>query len=492
MPRRIESAGAPWRALPMAVLLALGGCSLAPTYQRPDIGKLPDAYQGATAPDGWTIAAPGDAASRGSWWAVYGDPDLNALEDQLNKNNPNIAVALARYEASRAFEQQLHASAMPHAGVSASPTNNRQSDNRPTRGANQPNEYDGDTLQFSADYELDLWGRIRNEIAAGQAQSDAAAADLASAQLSLQAQLADLYIKLRGYDVQARILHDSLDAYRQGQDMTQQRMEGGVSSGLDVARANAQYADAQAQTSELRAQRALTVHAIAALVGEPASNFSLASQTASLAIPAIPLGVPSTLLQRRSDIASAERRTFAANANIGVARAAFFPTLSLSAAFGWQDTGHGNLLSVGNRFWALGPIASLNLFDGGLRRARLAQARAELDASSGQYRAVVLNAFQQVEDNLSLLQELGHEAAQEDAAAAAAKESQALATNRYKGGVVSYLDVVSAQTTALQAERTAELVRTRRLQASVDLIRALGGGWSTAHPDVDPPVASTQ
>jgi NodT family efflux transporter outer membrane factor (OMF) lipoprotein len=480
MPRPIDSIAAARHALPLALLLALGGCSLAPTYQRPDIGKLADAYQGAAAPEGWTMAAPGDTASRGPWWAVYADRNLDALEARLNTNNPNIAVALARYQASRAFEQQLHASAMPHAGVSASPTNNRQSDNRPTRGANQPNEYDGDTLQFSADYELDLWGRIRNEIAAGKAQSDAAAADLASAQLSLQAQLADLYIKLRGYDVQARILRDSLDAYRQGQDMTQQRMQGGVSSGLDVARANAQYADAQAQTSELRAQRALTVHAIAALIGEPASNFSLPEQTAPLSVPAIPLGVPSTLLQRRPDIASAERRTFAANANIGVARAAFYPTLSLSAAFGWQDTGHGNLLSTGNRFWALGPIASLNLFDGGLRRARLAQARAELDASSGQYRAVVLGAFQQVEDNLSLLQELGHEAEEEDAAAAAARESQTLATNRYKEGVVSYLDVVSAQTTALQAERTAELVRTRRLQASVDLIRALGGGWGVS------------
>ncbi|HEY9132117.1 MAG TPA: efflux transporter outer membrane subunit [Dyella sp.] len=471
------------RLLPLALLLGLSGCSLAPTYHQPSVGALPDAYAGAAHPDGWTTADPADTASRGDWWKVYADPALDRLENQLNANNPNIAVALARYEASRAFEQQLHASQLPQAGVLASPTNDRQSNNRPLRGANQPNEYDTQTLEFAAGYELDLWGRIRNAVAAGTAESDASAADLASARLSLQAQLADLYIRLRGYDVQARIVQDSLDAYGQGRDMTRQRMEGGVSSGLDVARADAQFADAQAQASELRAQRALTVHAIAALVGVPASGFSVPPSPSAMTVPAIPLGVPSTLLQRRPDIAGAERRTFAANANIGVARAAFFPTLSLSAAIGWQDVGQGNLLAAGNRFWALGPLASLSLFDGGLRRARVAQARAELDAASGQYRAVVLSAFQQVEDNLSLLQELGREAMQEDAAAAAANESQTLATNRYKEGVVSYLDVVSAQTTALQAERTAELVRTRRLQASVDLIRALGGGWEASAKD---------
>ncbi|HEX7816297.1 efflux transporter outer membrane subunit [Dyella sp.] len=476
MPKNIDRA---LRLLPLSLLLAMSGCSLAPTYQKPGVGPLPEAFKGAAAPEGWTVAKPGDDTTRGSWWKVYGDPKLDQLEDTLDINNPNIAVALARYDASRAFEQQLRSDQMPHAGLMASPTNDRQSDNRPLRGANQPNEYDTRTVQLSAIYELDLWGRIRNEVAAGAAQSEAAGADLASAKLSLQAQLADLYIQLRGYDVEARIIKDSLDAYQQGQQMTQQRMEGGVSSGLDVARANAQYADAQAQASDLRAQRALTEHAIAALIGQPASSFSLAPQTTALSIPAVPLGVPSTLLQRRPDIAAAERRTYAANANIGVARAAFFPTLSLSAALGWQDVGHGSFVAKGNRFWALGPLASLNLFDGGLRRARVAQAHAEFDAASAQYRAVVLTAFQQVEDNLSLLQELGQEAMQEDAAADAAKESQTLATNRYMEGVVSYLDVVSAQTSALQAERRAELVRTRRLQASVDLIRALGGGWQS-------------
>ena len=470
------------RRLPTAaLLLALGGCSLAPTYKAPTIGALPDSFKGAANPDGWTTAAPGDEASRGPWWKVYGDPTLDELESKLDAGNPDLAVALARYNASRAFEQQLRADELPHASLDASPTNNRQSDNRPLRGSNQPDEYDTRTVQFNAGYELDLWGRIRNEVAQGTALSVAAKADLGSAKLSLEARLADHYIRLRGLDVERRIVRDSLSAFADGQQMTQKRMEGGVSSGLDVARANAQYADAQAQGTELRAQRALAEHAIAALVGETASTFSMPEKNTPLSIPAIPLGVPSTLLERRPDIAAAERRTFAANASIGVARAAFFPTLSLGAGFGWQDVGNGSLLSTGNRFWALGPLASLPLFDGGLRRARVAQARAELDAASAQYRGVVLHAFQEVEDNLSLLEDLGREASQENAAADAAKESQTLATNRYMEGVVSYLDVVTAQTAALKAERTAEQVRTRQLQSSVDLIRALGGGWDAGN-----------
>lgn len=464
--------------LSASVLLALGGCSLAPEYTKPATGPLPDAYKGAAKPEGWAIASPKDEASRGPWWKVYSDPTLDKLEDQLNTNNPDLGVALARLDASRAVLEQLGSDQTPHVGISASPTNDRQSDRRPLRGANQPNEYDTRTLGLSAAYELDLWGRVRNEVAEGKAQTQAAEADLASVQLSLQAELADLYIKLRGYDVETKIVEDSLKAFGEGQQITQNRMDGGVSSGLDVARANVQYSDAQAQATELRVQRALTEHAIAALVGEPASTFSLPPQKAVVSLPTIPLGMPSALLERRPDIASAERRAFAANAGIGVARAAFYPDISLSAAFGFQDVGHGQLLSASNQFWSLGPLAALNLFDGGLRRGREAQAKAEFNAASAQYRRVVLKAFQQVEDNLTLLQELGHESQQEGAAADAAMQSQTLATNRYNEGVVSYLEVVTAQTAALKAERTAELVHTRQLQASVDLIRALGGGWS--------------
>jgi NodT family efflux transporter outer membrane factor (OMF) lipoprotein len=474
------------RIVSAAFVLALGGCSLAPEYVRPAIGDVPEAYKSTPYPQGWTAAQPDDALARGPWWKMYDDPALDGLEDKLNANNPDLAVALARLDASRAYLQELGSQQAPHAGIDASPTNDRQSNNRPLRGSNQPNEYDTRTVAFSAGYELDLWGRVRNEVAQGTARNEAAQADLANARLSLQSRLADLYIGLRGDDVELRILRDSLAAFGDSQKMTQDRMNGGISSGLDVARANAQYADAQAQSTELGVQRALAEHAIAALIGEPASRFALPMREGALTLPAIPVGVPSTLLQRRPDVAAAERRAYAANAGIGVARAAFYPTLSLGAALGWQDVGHGSLLAAGNQFWSLGPVGSLTFLDGGLRRGREAEARAEFATASAQYRGVVLHAFQEVEDNLSLLQALGSEGSQETAAADAAKQSQTLATHRYNEGVVSYLEVVTAQTAALKAERTAELVRTRQLQASVDLVRAIGGGWHDDTPGTPP------
>ena len=470
------------RLLPLALVMILPACSLAPTYRKPDIGTLPTAYAGQTADGLWSPAHPADTASRGPWWSVYDNVELDQLEQQLDSSNPSLSVALARYDAARALVGEVRSDLYPHLGVGASDLRNRQSNNRPLRGSNQPNEYSADTVGFGAEYELDLWGRVRNEVAAGKADAAATAGDLASAKLSLEAQLADLYIQLRGYDVQDRILKDTLDAYQQGLDLTQRRFEGGVASGLDVSRAKTQLSDAMAQVSEVEAQRALTQHAIASLVGVPASSFSLPPNNAPMNVPAIPLGMPSQLLERRPDIAAAERRVFAANAQIGVARAAFFPRLSLSAALGWQDTGMGSLLSAGNRYWALGPELAMSLFDGGLRHAKVQEAQAELDAAAGQYRGIVLGAFQQVEDNLTLLQQLGKEANQEDDAASSAHDSQTIATNRYREGAVNYLDVVSAQTATLQAERSAEQVRTRRLQASVDLIRALGGGWDATQP----------
>jgi NodT family efflux transporter outer membrane factor (OMF) lipoprotein len=468
------------RLLPLALIALLPACSLAPTYKQPDVGPLPQAYAGQTSEGLWSPAHPADTADRGAWWSVYHDPTLDHLESQLDTSNPSLAVALARYDASRAIVGELRSAEYPQLGVDANTSRNRQSNNRPLRGSNQPNEYSADTLGFGVGYELDLWGRVRNEVAAGKAEAAAAAGDLASVKLSLEAQLADLYVRLRGYDVQDRILKDTLDAYQQGLDLTQRRFEGGIASGLDVARAKNQLSDAQAQVSEVEAQRTLTEHAIASLVGVPASSFSLPAANTPIEVPAIPLGVPSQLLERRPDIAAAERRVFAANAEIGVARAAFFPRLSLAAAFGWQDTGMGSLLSAGNRYWALGPDLAMTLFDGGLRRSKVQAAQANLDAAAGEYRGIVLGAFQQVEDNLTLLQQLGKEAHQEDDAASAARDSQTIATNRYREGAVNYLDVVTAQTAELQAERNAEQVRTRRLQASVDLIRALGGGWDTS------------
>lgn len=468
------------RLVPLALVALLPACSLAPAYTKPDVGPVPGSYAGQTSDGLWSPAHPSDVAARGPWWSVYANPTLDRLEQQLDASNPTLAVALARYDAARALLGEARSDLYPTLGVVAADSRNRQSNNRPLRGSGQPNEYSAETLGFGLGYELDLWGRVRNEVAAGKASANAAQADLASVKLSFEAQLADLYLRLRGFDVQERILTDTLDAYQQGLDLTQRRFQGGVASGLDVSRAKTQLSDAQAQVSDVQAQRALTEHAIATLVGDSASRFSLPVDNAPLKVPAIPLGVPSQLLERRPDIAAAERRVFAANAEIGVARAAFFPRLSLSAALGWQDTGMGNLLSAGNRYWALGPDLAMTLFDGGLRRSKVQAAQANLDAAAGLYRGVVLDAFQQVEDNLTLLQQLGKEAHQQDDAASAARDSQTIATNRYREGAVNYLDVVSAQTAELQAERSAEQVRTRRLQASVDLIRALGGGWDAA------------
>jgi outer membrane protein, multidrug efflux system len=477
-------------ALAGCLLTALAGCSLAPTYHRPDIA-IPANYKEASGL--WAPAVPADMLARGDWWQIFGDTALDGLEQKLDTSNPSLAVALSRYDMAHAYEGELRSGLFPHLGVDGGPSNNRQSNNRPLRGSNQPNEYDANTAQFSADYEFDFWGRVRNEVAAGKAQAQAADADLASAKLSLQSQLADLYIQLRGYDIQAHILADSLDAYRKGLVLTQNRMEGGIASGLSVARAKNQLSDAMAQAAEVTAQRALTEHAIATLVGVSASQFSLPSSDIQIGLPTIPSEIPSTLLQRRPDIAAAERRTFAANADIGVARAAFYPSFSLSALFGWQNTGNGSLLSAGNRMWALGPIGALSLFDGGLRRSREREAKAGFDEAAGQYRVTVLTAFQQVEDNLSLLTNLSHEAHDEDDAATAAQDAATIATNRYSEGIVNYLDVVTAQTSYLQAKRNAEQVRTRRLQASVNLIRALGGGWSGTEmkkPPTDQPVAA--
>lgn len=464
-------------ALALALASLLAGCSLAPAYKVPSV-PMPAAYKDGSGL--WTRAAPADMDARGNWWAMFQDPELDKLEQSLDANSPSLAIALARYERASAFESEARAGLFPQLGAGGGVSRNRQSNNRPLRGSNQPNEYDADGAQLGTNYEFDLWGRIRNEVAAGHAQAQAAQADLASARLSLEARLADEYFQLRGYDIQTQILDSSLKAYQQGLTLTQNRMQGGIASGLSVARAQNQLSDANAQIEEVIAQRSLTEHAIATLIGVPASNFTLPASQPKVRPPTIPTSVPSTLLQRRPDIAAAERRTFAANADIGVARAAFFPNIGISGMYGWQDTGEGNLFSFGNRTWALGPFLTVPLFDGGLRRARARQAHAEFDEASAQYRLTVLNAFEQVEDNLALFNRLTREAHDQDTAASSALAAQQIATNRYTEGIINYLDVVTAQTAYLNAERAAEQVRTRRLQASVGLVRALGGGWDTA------------
>lgn len=454
-------------------LAALGGCSMAPAY-RPPVVSTPVAYKEAGP---WRAASPADDGPPQAWWTLFHDATLNRLEAQLAAGNPGIAAALGRYEAARAYLARDRADLLPSVGIGAQLTRNRQSDDRPLRGANQPDLYAADTLAGSVGWELDLWGRVRNNVAAGRAEAEASADDVAGVRLSLASELASDYVALRGADQQIALLEGTVDAYRQADDLTQRRFRGGIASGVDTGRSGDQLAEAQAQLKDVTAERALLEHAIASLVGETASTFSLPAATAPLALPAIPAGLPSTLLQRRPDIAAAERRMTAANARIGVARAAWFPSLSLGGQGGFQNTALAGLVSAPMLFWSIGPSTVLNLFDGGKRRAQIALARADWDQATAAYRGNVLTAFRQVEDNLSQLRLIGDEAAFEQRAAQQAADVEALSLNRYVKGAVTYLDVVTAQATALRLRRSVIDLTTRRLQADIRLAVAVGGGW---------------
>ncbi len=458
----------------IASAVVLTGCTSTSVYLPPASEVTHDAWK-----DGqWQSASPADNRPRGEWWKVYGDLNLDALESKIETANPTLASALARYEQANAYVKQLRSGLYPTIDAGDAVTQNRQSENRPLRSANQPNVYAAQTIGAAATYELDLWGKVRNQIASGEAAAQAESADVATIKLSLQAELALNYFRLRGIDEQAKLLNDTVDAYSHALALTRNRHAGGIASGLDVSRAETQFSTVRVELSEGASQRALYEHAIATLIGEPAMNFSLSASHSGVAIPLIPLGLPSTLLQRRPDIAAAERRIAAANAGVGVARAAYFPDLSLNAGYGFQNTGAANLLSLPNSFWTLGPSVIFNIFDGGLRDAKLRQARAKLDEEGATYRAVTLVAFQQVEDELSSLKYERESEFDELHAVESATKTLELAINRYREGAVNYLEVATAQTAALATRRRALDLHDRQLQTSVDLIRALGGGWA--------------
>lgn len=467
----------------VAGAIAISGCSLAPEYKVPD-APSPSAYKES---DPWQLAVPADHVPRGNWWESFGDPELNKLEARIESGNFDLAAAVARYDFARAFAQELGSGLFPDVSVGANATRNRQSEGRPLRGANQPSVYEAYTLGGGASYELDVWGRVRNLVSAGEALADASAADLESVRLTLRGELANNYFQMRGLDAEIKLLSDTAESYRRQLDLTNYRHQEGIVSGLDVSRAQTQLEEVRAQIASARARRALYEHAVASLVGEPAANFSLPPVFVVISLPDIPIGVPSSLLQRRPDIAAAERRVAAANAQIGVARAAFFPSLVLGAAGGFQNTVSAGLLTAPNSFWSIGPLALLSLFDGGRRDAQVAEARAKTDETAALYRATVLRAFKEVEDNLAILREQRVERDSELAAVAAARHTFDLAMNRYREGVVNYLEVVDAETAKLRTERAALDINTRGLLASVNLIRALGGGWSGP---ILPPVVS--
>jgi NodT family efflux transporter outer membrane factor (OMF) lipoprotein len=456
--------------------VALGGCSLAPRLEVPEVPAAA-AYK-EEAP--WTRAEPADGLPRDAWWTLYGEAELDALQKRLVDHSPDLSAALARYEQARAVTDQLRSGLFPSLSGDASWQRNRQSEAKPLRvlGPLSPNIYGSRSIGVEADYELDLWGRIRNQVASGTASEQAAQADLESARLSLQAQLADSYIALRGFDREIALFDATVTAYGKALELTTTRHDGGIASGLDVARAQTQLETARAQVAQVHAQRDVLEHAIAALIGESPSAFAIEPRIGPIALPRVPAGVPSTLLQRRPDIAAAQRRIAAANANIGVARAAYFPAITLGGTAGYQSGASGSFITAPNLYWSVGPSLVLALFDAGKRRAQVAEAQAVLDEAGARYRGVVLAAFQQVEDNLALLRQYRIAAESEAAAVAAAQRSLDFATSRYRDGAANYLEVVTSQAAALQAERDALDLDTRSRRASVQLVRALGGGWS--------------
>ncbi|PXW28315.1 efflux transporter outer membrane subunit [Paraburkholderia caballeronis] len=455
----------------------LAACSLAPDYE---VSAVPIAEQyRATSP--WIAAVPADRISRDDWWTMYDDPQLDELEVRLLRNNADLQAAFAHYDAARAYVGEATAGLYPQVTAVVAPQRNRQSDTRPLR-AGGPDDYTSVTIGAQINYDVDLWNRVRDSVTASKADAQSAQADFASVQLSLQAQLAEDYVRLRGFDQQTALLEQTVDAYAKAVRLTETLHSGGIVTGLDVSRAQTQLASAKSQLEQNVAQRTSMEHAIAVLVGASASQFTLPRKTSSIGIPVVPVGVPSELLQRRPDIAAAERRVAAANARIGVARAAFFPALTLSAQGGVQSSAYSAVMSAPSLFWTVGPQLAQYIFDGGLRRAQLDEAKAAENEAAARYRGVVLSAFQQVEDGLSQISDLGTALADQHAAAAAAQRSLDLALSQYGHGAVGYLDVVQAQTAALESRRSEFDLQTRQLDANVQLVRALGGGWLATSP----------
>ena len=456
----------------LVTALLLAGCSLAPDYHRPAV-DTPAAFK--EAPEGWTVAAPAADAPRAAWWEAFGDPVLNGLEARIEAGSPSLAAAVARYDEAVGSLHEARADLFPEIDVGGSAARERASGNRPLSTTGKPATYNDYKVGASLAYEVDLFGRVRNSIRAGRADAQASAADVAGVRLGLQTSLASAYFQLRGLDARITLLKQTVDAYQRAYELTETRHEGGVASGLDTSRARTQLATARAELSEVHADRAAFEHAIAVLVGEPASNFSLSSDPRLSSPPALPTGTPSTLLQRRPDIDAAERRVAAANARIGVARAAIFPSLSLGAGGGYETTG-ASLLHTASSFWALGPAAAaLTVFDGGARASRVRISRAEFNEASATYKQTVLNAFREVEDDLARARDLQHEEGDQRDAASAAEQTRDLALSRYRDGASDYLEVVTAQTAALDAERALLDLHTRQLTTAVDGVRAIGG-----------------
>jgi len=481
-------------AVATGLALAATGCMVGPKYQKPvvpaytapglTVDKADSPYKeaftiGAADPN-WQPADPADATVRGNWWEIFHNPELNELETRAGLQNQSLKAVAARFEEAQAQIGVVRSKQYPTIGTAPVVQGERYSAGRPyfTAPANNVGEADVQ-LPLTLNWELDLWGRIRRQVNAAKEEAQATAADQQNADLSIRAELALDYFELRAADAQAKLLADTVKDYEEALRITTNRFEGGITNQSDVFQARTQLQAAKVQLQDVQVQRAQYEHAIAVLVGQPPNSFSLPPKPLDALPPVVPAGLPSQLLERRPDIAAAERRTSEANERVGIARAAYFPTVGLSGVGGWESGSLANILDAKNLIYAVGPTVNLPIFDAGLRRATSEQARAVFTEASADYRQTVLTAFKQVEDSLAALRILAAEAEQQHQATVAAQGAQKIFDNRYVGGLDTYLQVVTAQNTALQNERNDIDIVRRRMDASVLLIKALGGGWNT-------------
>jgi NodT family efflux transporter outer membrane factor (OMF) lipoprotein len=499
--RTLSTAG----ALLAVLALLLQGCMVGPSYRRPS-GAAPAFKE--PPPADWQMAQPRDQLQRGKWWEIFGDPQLNALEEQVAAANQSVAQAEAQFRAARAAAGIARAGLFPTVTAGGSVTNSRAGASRgggtiggsggtgttggtgstgttgtsgsPTAATTTTGSVTTFQVPIDVSWEIDVWGRVRRQIEANVATAQATAADLENLRLSLQAELAVDWFELHGLDAQQQLLAAAAGSYQTALKVTANRHDQGIASGVDVAQAETQLETTRAQEIDLGVQRTALEHAIATLTGRPPAELTIPPAPIAVTPPPIPVALPGELVERRPDVAAAERRAAAANAQIGVQEAAYFPTVSLSGSGGFASTRLASLFSWPSRFWSIGASAVETIFNGGARHAATTQAKANFDAAAAGYRQSVLVAFQEVEDNLAALRVLAAEATQEAAAVAAAERSLALANNRYQGGITTYLEVITAQNAALANERTAVDVLTRRMTASVNLVKALGGGWRAA------------
>jgi outer membrane protein, multidrug efflux system len=464
-------------AAAIGIAAGMSACSFAPTYKIPDSAPVTAAYKESA---DWKSAEPADAENRGPWWMIFRDPSLDQLEARVSDANQNSKAAYARLLQARAQTRIVRADLFPTLTVGSSATRSRTSVNAPKFPLVEPVDNNFD-LEADLSYEIDVWGRVRNAVTSAKASQQASAADLAALNLAIHAELATDYFTLRADDAEQVLLDQTVDDYTKALQLTSNLYKGGAAALTDVAQAQAQLETARTQAADIRLQRVQTEHAIAVLLGQNPSAFHLDANPliVPLAPPPIDPGLPSALLERRPDVAAAERRAAASNAQVGVARAAYFPVFSLAAAAGFESTSSSNWLTAPSRFWSLGPAAGLlTVFDAGRHRAQSAQAMAIYDEQVADYRSTVLTAYQEVEDNLAALRQLQQESVSQAAAVTATGTALQQAQYRYKAGLVTYLEVVTAENSALQAQLANVTIQLRRMNASVLLVKALGGGWN--------------